>query len=153
AVVIAIALPGLILAAMIAVLPVPQVQAVRIAAESGHILGSPADYVGKMIRHFFRDARTLLRIPTFAWLVASTTVMAFAAGGYNAWLKEFLVRDKGMSDEQATSLLVMALCGGLSGILVGGRVADRLRARTPAGRLWTIVIGMSCTAPCAAIAI
>jgi hypothetical protein len=48
---------------------------------------------------------------------------------------------------------VLALCGGLTGILVGGRISDKLRARTEAGRLWTIVIGMTITTPCAVIAI
>jgi sugar phosphate permease len=80
-------------------------------------------------------------------------VMAFSAGGYNAWLQAFLVRERGMTKEDATMLLALALCGGLTGILVGGRISDRLRARHPAGRLWTIVIGMTLTMPCAAIAI
>ena len=124
---------SLVLSIAIMTLPIPQTHAIRSAAASGEILGSPLAYVGSMIRRFFRDARRLLAIPTLAWLIASTTAMAFAAGGYNAWLKEFLVRYKGMSDAQATELLVMALCGGLSGILVGGRVSDRLRAKMPAG--------------------
>jgi predicted MFS family arabinose efflux permease len=95
----------------------------------------------------------LLRIPTLRWVVASTTVMAFAAGGYNAWLKEFLVRDKGMSEPAAATLLGIALFGGLAGVVAGGRIADGLARRAAAGRLWTIVLGMTATAPCAAIAI
>ncbi|MEJ7603875.1 MAG: MFS transporter [Kofleriaceae bacterium] len=140
-VVIALALPGLVLAVLVARLPVaPQV------------VHADAPSEGKLAV-FVWDARQLLRIRTLRWMIASTTVMAFAAGGYNAWLKEFLVRDKGMSDEEATTMLVLALCGGLSGILVGARIADRLRARRQTGRLWTVVIGMTLTAPCAAFAI
>jgi MFS family permease len=75
--------------------------------------------------------------------------MAFAAGGYNAWLKEFLTRNKFMSDAEATELLATTLVGGLAGIIVGARVADRINRRHAAGRLWTIVIGMTATIPCA----
>jgi hypothetical protein len=58
-----------------------------------------------------------------------------------------------MAKEDATSLLSLGLLGGLSGILVGAKLADHLRARIAAGRLWTIAIGMILTAPCAAAAI
>jgi predicted MFS family arabinose efflux permease len=95
----------------------------------------------------------LLRIRTLRWMLAATTVMAFAAGGYNAWLKELLVRNKGMSEAEATSLLVLALAGGLSGILFGARLADRMRQRWVTGRLWTIALGMILTAPCATAAL
>ncbi|MGN6110353.1 MAG: MFS transporter [Kofleriaceae bacterium] len=147
-VVVALALPGLVLSALIVGLPVPAHPSPAGRAPSGGWRD-----LGAMLRAFVADAGVLLRIPTLRWLIGSTTVMAFAAGGYNAWLKEFLVRHKGLSDSEATMLLSLALCGGLSGILVGGRISDRLRSRSPAGRLWTIALGMVLTAPCAAIAI
>lgn len=147
-VVVALAIPGIVLSALVAVLPLPPPALPRAPTPGSAPLRA-------MARQFAADARVLLRIPTLRWVIASTTVMAFAAGGYNAWLKEFLVREegKGMSEQAATSLLVLALFGGLSGILVGGRISDRLARRAAAGRLWTIVIGMAATAPCAAIAI
>lgn len=141
-VVIVLAAPGLVLAAMIAPLAIPP----------AHVREGSTSLAG-MFRQFGSDGAVLLRIPTMRWIIASTTVMAFAAGGYNAWLKEFLVREKHLTDGEATTLLALSLCGGLSGIIVGGRIADRLRARTEVGRLWTIVIGMAMTAPCATIAI
>jgi sugar phosphate permease len=110
-------------------------------------------YLAQFVTRFVGEARVLLRIRTLRWVMLSSTAMAFAAGGYNAWLKEFLTRDKHMSDGEATTLLSLALCGGLSGILVGGRIADRLRARFASGRLWTIAIGMTLTVPCAILAI
>lgn len=143
-VVVALAVPGLGLAAAIVALPIPPPRSAVAAAPVA---------LGEMVRTFIADARVLLRIRTLRWVIVSTTVMAFSAGGYNAWLKEFLVRDKGMTDGEATGLLTLALCGGLSGILVGARIADRLRARTATGRLWTIALGMTLTIPCAAIAI
>lgn len=150
-VVIAIAAPGAVLSVLVLVLPVPPQERVRSAGVSGELLARPS--VRAMARAFVGDARVLLRIKTLRWVIASTTVMAFAAGGYNAWLKDFLVRDKGMSDEAATGLLGLSLVGGLTGILVGARVADRLARRAENGRLWTIVVGMAATAPCAALAL
>src|SRR5258706_7279072 len=63
AVVVAIAIPGLVLSILITMLPVPQTHEVRSAAASGEILGSPFAYVAAMISRFFRDARRLLAIP------------------------------------------------------------------------------------------
>ena len=145
-VVVVLAAPGLVLAGLIGSLPVP----------AHH--EPPPDvawwrYLAQFVTRFAGEARGLLAIRTLRWITLSTTVMAFAAGGYNAWLKEFLTREKGLSEKEASLLLGLALCGGLSGILVGGRVADRLRRRFVSGRLWTIVAGMALTIPCASLAI
>jgi predicted MFS family arabinose efflux permease len=48
---------------------------------------------------------------------------------------------------------MLGLCGGVAGILVGGRVADRLRRRRASGRLWTVAIGMTLTIPCGSLSI
>ncbi len=151
-VVLALAIPGVVLAALVAALPLPPPPAPPIAIVSSVRHTAWQDFRATL-RVFIGDARELLRIRTLRWLIASTTVMAFSAGAYNAWLKEFLVRDKGMTSDEATSLLALALCGGLSGILVGARISDRLRKRSVSGRLWVIVMGMTLTAPCATIAI
>ena len=144
--VIVLAAPGIVLAGLIGGLPVP-----------AHAEPPPPmpwwRYLAQFVTRFAGEARGLLKIRTLRWITLSTTVMAFAAGGYNAWLKEFLTREKHMSDGEATSLLTLALVGGLSGILVGGRIADRLRARLANGRLWTIATGMTLTVPCAILAI
>jgi MFS transporter, Spinster family, sphingosine-1-phosphate transporter len=147
-VVVALAVPGAVLSVAVLMLPVPSHELARSAASGAHHVSLLA-----MARTFVADARVLLRIPTLRWVIASTAVMAFAAGGYAAWLKEFLVRDKAMSEPAASALLGMAMFGGLAGVLAGGRVADLLARRAPAGRMWTIVLGMTATAPCAALAI
>jgi predicted MFS family arabinose efflux permease len=100
-------------------------------------------------RLFVADSKLLVKIRTLRWLMLSTTAMAFAAGGYVAWLIDFLQKDKQMSKDDATTLLGVTGIGAISGLLVGARLADRLRKRTPAGQLWTIAIGMSCSVPCA----
>jgi MFS family permease len=145
-VVIVLAIPGLLLAGSMGGLPVP-----------AHAEPPPSipwwRYLAQFITRFTGEVRVLLRIRTLGWIMVSTTVMAFAAGGYNAWLKEFLTREKQLTETQANLLLAISLVGGVGGILVGGRVADRLRARLANGRLWTIVLGMSLTVPCAILAI
>ena len=144
-VVIALAIPGFVLAAIVLALPVPPVPALRHGEEAPGL------------RELVHNARVLLRIVTLRWLLVSTTVMAFAAGAYAAWLKELLVREppdgKGMSQGQAGLLLGLSLCAGLAGIITGARLSDRLRATSLRGRLTVIVLGMLLTAPCAAAAI
>lgn len=152
-VVIALAVPGLLLCLVVVAIAIPAHAAAPAKAIVVTHDGGRSDGLGTTLRAFVADARELLRIRTLRWVMVSTTVMAFSAGGYNAWLQVFLVREKLMTPQQATSLLALALCGGLSGILVGARISDGLSARTAAGRLWTIVIGMVLTAPCAAAAI
>jgi MFS family permease len=145
-VVLVLAAPGLVLAVLIGSLPVP-----------AHTEPPPAiawwRYLAQFVTRFFGEARSLLAIRTLRWITLSTTAMAFAAGGYNAWLAAFLTRDKHMTKGESNLLLSLALFGGLGGILVGARLADRLRRRYASGRLWTIVVGMTLTIPCASLAI
>lgn len=143
-VVVALAIPGTLIALWILILPVP-----REAPAPAEGRESIAGYVGA----FVREARELLGIRTLRWLIASTTAMAFAAGGYSAWLIDFLERDKHMSQGAATELLTVAMGGALAGIIAGGRISDQLQRRWAAGRLWTIVIGMTLATPCAIAAI
>lgn len=156
-VVVALAVPGVLLSLVLLVLPVPPhpqaVVAEVLPSSSMRMVAAEGAALWDLARAFYSDARRLLRISTLRWLMASTTFMAFAAGAYNAWLKDYLNRDKGMSDAAASTLLAIALFGGLAGIPTGGALADRFRRRAANGRLWTIVIGMSATTPCAIAAI
>jgi predicted MFS family arabinose efflux permease len=140
AVVYVLPIPGVVLAVLIVALPAPRHPGSRSS-------------VGGSARGFVGEARELLRIKTLRWLMVSTTTMAFAAGGYNAWLVDFLERDKGMSEKSATNLLVVTMAGAIAGIVTGGKLADRLRGRMPAGRLVVIALGMTLTVPCAIAAI
>jgi predicted MFS family arabinose efflux permease len=152
-VVIALAIPGLALAALIWRLPVPaRDEAMPDASLRWTDRGFWRSLL-QLIAQFGRAARILLGIRTLRWVMLSATAMAFATGGYNAWLKEFLTRDKHMTDGEASMLLMLGLGGGLSGILVGARIADWLSARIASGRLWTIAIGMALTIPSAVMAI
>lgn len=142
AVVVVLAIPGAVLSLVLLALPVPAHPAQR-----ADRLPLP-QYVLQLGRLFVVESRRLLRIRTLRWLMLSTTAMAFAAGGFGAWLVDFLEREKDMSKGDATSVLMVGAGGALAGIVVGGRLADRLRERHLAGRLWTIVVGMTCAIPC-----
>src|SRR5262249_12742411 len=101
-VVLVLAAPGLVLAMLIGALPVPAHDEPRPQVRWWH-------YLAQFVTRFAGEARRLLAIRTLRWMIASTTAMAFAAGGYAAWLKEFLTRDKGMGDAEATTMLMLAL--------------------------------------------
>ena len=141
AVVLVLAVPTLLLGLGVLALPVP-------AHPAQHDTMPVTQYVLKLWKVFLVEGRALLRIRTLRWLIVSATAMAFAAGGFNAWLLDFLQRDKDMSKGDATTVLSIAMIGAVAGIVVGGRVSDRLRQRYIAGRLWTIVIGMTLAIPC-----
>lgn len=146
-VVIALGVPGVVLAIVIVRQPV---------ATHEQTTNEPVwRYLARFSRQFANEARSLVRIRTLRWIMLSTTAMAFAAGGYNAFMLEYLKSPsgKGMSEAAATNVLVIGLFGALAGIIVGGRAADALRKRLVAGRLWMIAIGMAASIPTASLAI
>ncbi len=140
-VLVVLAIPGAALALAFVTLPVPP----HAAPQTGKL----TDFARSLVA----DARVLLQIRTLRWLILSTISMAFAAGGFNAWLQVFLVKSKGMSPQAANVVLAIALVGGLAGILTGARISDRLRTTSPTGRLKTIIAGMVMTVPCVTAAI
>lgn len=140
-VVLVLAVPTIVCTLAVLALPIPRHPA-------QHDTVPVARYIARLWRVFLVEGRALLRIRTLRWLIVSATFMAFAAGGFNAWLLDFLETDKGMSKGDATTVLSVAMVGAVAGIVVGGRVADRLRATMLAGRLWTITIGMAGAVPC-----
>nr|HEX4315495.1 MFS transporter [Kofleriaceae bacterium] len=143
-IVFAFAIPGIAVSAVIAAMPIP-------APRSPDARSS----FGNLTLGFIADARSLLRIRTLRWVIASATTMAFAAGALGVWLKDFLEDPSGksMSQTESTTLLGVSLVGGLAGIITGGQVSDRLSKRHVAGRLWTIVLGMTLTVPCGVAAL
>lgn len=130
---LALGLAGVVIAIAIRSLPVPGRR--------------PGGVAGLTWPRFRAQTRELVRVRTLRWLMASTTVMAFAAGGLGYWFVDFLKVDKGMSQEDATGLMAGALVAGLAGIITGGRVSDLVRRRRADGRLVVIMFAMAMTIP------
>lgn len=151
AVLIVLSVPGAVVALLLLTLPVPAHPKVAIAPAK--VDRELFEYIAGLGRVFASEAKQLLRIRTLRWMMLSTTAMAFAAGGFTAWLVDFLERDKGMSEGQATTLLSVSIVGAVAGVVVGGRLADQLRSRFITGRLWTIALGMTLAIPSTAACI
>jgi MFS family permease len=150
---VALAVPMVGLALLVLAMPIPPQPSRGALPGRAQEHLSLFQYLFRLAKAFFVDGKILLRIRTLRWLIVSATAMAFAAGGFNAWLLDFLERDKNMTRPAATTLVSVAMIGAVAGIVVGGRLADRLRTRVAAGRLWTIALGMLFAIPCTAICI
>ncbi len=143
---IAIAVPGFALAIAVTMLSDPRPEPLPTAQVQ-------LSGFGARMRQLLDDTRAVLAVPTLRRLATATTVMAFAAGGLQAWLLDFLQHDKGMTKEAANSLFAGCLVAGLFGVIVGGQVADRLRRRWVWGRPGAIALGMASTVPFGALCI
>lgn len=149
------ALPGFLLTLGIWNLPIaprralaPAASGTRTAASASLTnLSVAAAGLRAKLRLALAQLREVLRPRTLRLLMVSTTSMAFAAGGFGAWFADFLRTDKHLTAGQANSVLVVSLVAGLAGVVTGGRLGDSWRRRTRAGRMWTIVVGMSCSVP------
>lgn len=115
------------------------------------VVGGPT--LGAQLRGFLDDVAAVMALPTMRRLMLACVVMAFAAGGYLAWLLDFLQTDKGMSKQAATGLFGGCMVAGLAGVVTGGRVGDALRRRRAWGRPAAIAIAMTMTVPFAVGAI
>ena len=136
-VVIVVAIPGVVVALGLMMLTIPEHPGLPDAGTS----------LSQNLGGFWASAKQLLRIPTLRWLMVGTTALAFAAGGYNAWLIDFLERDKHMSKADATEVLVVASVGAVLGVVAGGQLGDYFKTKTPTGRLWTIALGLTLALP------
>lgn len=151
------ALPGFLLTLGIWNLPVAPRRALAPAASGNRTATSASASLTNLsvaaaglrakLRLALAQLREVLRPRTLRLLMVSTTSMAFAAGGFGAWFADFLRTDKHLTAGQANSVLVVSLVAGLAGVVTGGRLGDSWRMRTRAGRMWTIVVGMSCSVP------
>jgi predicted MFS family arabinose efflux permease len=135
-----VAWPGFALGVLALFLPVPPKRVEGAEPARRTLRAIVADMLG--------GVRSTLEIRTLRWLLASAVLVSFAAGGYVTWIVDFTVSVKGMSQDEARPLYaVIALTGGLSGVLAGGYLADRWQRRSGRGRTLSMALGFFAAFP------
>jgi MFS family permease len=135
-----VAMPGFVLGLIALTLDIPP--------RRTDLVNESAPTLREVAREMLGGIRRTVSIPTLRWMLASGTLISFAAGGYTTWIVDFTIQVKGMSQEQARPLYALiALSGGILGVLAGGIVGDRWQARSARGRVLTIATGFFCAVP------
>lgn len=93
--------------------------------------------------------RAIAGIRTLWWIVASGATLNFHSYTVNSFNTAFLMRFHGLDLQRAGQVSAVTLgLVGLLGLLVGGILGDRLRARRPNGRLLLAAGAFLVAAPC-----
>jgi MFS family permease len=101
-------------------------------------------FLADMVTGLRDDLRVILSIPTLKFALVGVGAFMFTVTGIGAWLPEFHRRFSGLTQEQATSAVgLIVLAGGIPGLLLGGRIADRYSQRVRGAR---VVIPAYCIA-------
>jgi MFS family permease len=156
-----VALPGLLVAMLVYRMREPK----RGTADAIHALGSGdiehTDEHVNLFEHGFRqflrdmvdglraDMRTIVSIRTMRYALVGVAALLFTITAVAAWLPQYYQRHLHVPEGQGEAwFAALALLGGVPGVLVGGRVADRYAPRIQGGRLALpaifLFIGTSC---------
>jgi MFS family permease len=93
-------------------------------------------FVVDMIDGLRADMRTIVEIRTMRYALAGVAALLFTITAVAAWLPQYYVRHLGIEEGRAEQLFaVLAIVGGVPGVLLGGRVADRYATKVQGGRL------------------
>ncbi|MFT3924367.1 MAG: MFS transporter [Myxococcales bacterium] len=132
--------PGIVFAVLLMMLKIPP-RRVGVRRQSAPSFGAVARTLGQAIRRTFA-------IRTLRWMLLSGIFASFAAGGYITWIVDFTVQVKGMSQAEARPLYALiALTGGIAGVVTGGTLGDYWQRRSPRGRVLTIATGFLAASP------
>lgn len=95
----------------------------------------------------------LLRKPSFLAMVGGTALVSAAGYSLTAFAPAFLMRSHGMSlGEVGISYGLATGLLGILGLLIVGRISDRLASRDPRWLLWIVVILIAVLLPASALA-
>jgi MFS family permease len=110
-------------------------------ARAGEVAASAFEDFGEAVM-------LVLRTPTLIWMFLGGALVTFAVNGLIAWAPSFMQREHGLAVEEVGRRFgILALAGGVTGALAGGRLADRLMARWQGGRVLVSGIGFVVGAP------
>jgi MFS family permease len=89
-----------------------------------------------MMRGLRDDFSTIWQITTLRYALVGVSSLMFTVAGIGAWLPQFHERFSGMTEKQATSAVgALIIFGGIPGVLLGGRLADRFATRIKGARV------------------
>ena len=110
--------------------------AVEAAEPVAHPRGGLRVFVVDMARGLRDDFSTIWQITTLRYALVGVSSLMFTVAGIGAWLPQFHERFSGMTEKQATSAVgALIILGGIPGVLLGGRLADRLATRVKGARV------------------
>ncbi len=93
-------------------------------------------FVTDMVRGLRDDFSTIWQITTLRYALVGVSALMFTVAGIGAWLPQFHERFSGMTEKQATSAVgALIIFGGIPGVLLGGRLADRYATRIKGARV------------------
>jgi MFS family permease len=93
-------------------------------------------FVVDMTRGLVQDMKVIIGIPTLRYALVGVGALLFTVQGVGAWLAEFHHRFSGLTQDQSTaSVGLLVLAGGIPGLLLGGRIADRYATRVRGARV------------------
>jgi predicted MFS family arabinose efflux permease len=95
-----------------------------------------------------RVREIVFETPALRYHCIGVALIVFAVAGFSSWIPSFLQRYHDFSLREAGGLtgLVFAT-GGLTGVMLGGWLADRMVRRRIDGRIWPILYGAIVAAP------
>jgi len=114
------------------------VSAAAVAPEpTGSVLENGfVEFVRDMVQGLREDLRTILSIPTMRYALIGVAALLFTISAQGSWLPQYYVRQLGLTEGEATAYFaVIVMFGGLPGMLLGGRVADRYATRIRGARM------------------
>jgi MFS family permease len=145
---VVVAIPGLLVAMLVYRMREPKRGTADMMAATGggqieHTDGH-VDLFENGFRQFLRDMvdglradlRTIADIRTMRYALAGVGALLFAVTALAAWLPQYYERNMYMAEGTGEALFMgLIILGGIPGVLMGGRVADRYAPRIEGGRL------------------
>lgn len=144
---IVVSLPGLLVAAIVYRLREPRrgtadrlaVGGTEIEHETEHLdlfEGGFVAFLREMIAGLRADMRTILEIRTMRYALVGVAALLFTVTAVAAWLPQYYIRHLGIAEGEGEAWFGgLILVGGIPGVLLGGRVADRYANSIQGARL------------------
>jgi MFS family permease len=93
-------------------------------------------FTADFVRGLAADMRTIMRIRTMRYALVGVTVLLFVVTAIGVWLPFFYERQLGVAVGRGAGLVgLLLVLGGVPGILLGGRMADRYVTSIQGGRV------------------